>query len=290
MRAPLAPLKAEADYLANRLPRLTNVAGPASAAHPGTAGRRRAGAGENFWQYRRYSNEDGAQRIDWRRSARGNHLYVRETELETSRTFLFWVDPSEGFNWSGTKGGVTKAERALVISLGLARLLVRSGERCGALGGPRAPSSGPRAVQLTAEDLWTRPYESPFPPPYRDPSSILLASDFYQPMDIWKARIKAHAANHPSGVILAVADPIETTYPFEGRVRLFDPGNKQARLLGRAENLKSAYLEKFSERRNEIKHLAQSVGWGFVAHTTNEPAQEILAQIASFFENRRRMT
>ena len=39
-------------------------------------------------------HNDTAQRIDWRRSARGDDVFVRETELETARTFLFWCDPS----------------------------------------------------------------------------------------------------------------------------------------------------------------------------------------------------
>ena len=36
----------------------------------GMHGRRRAGPGEDFWQFRPYSPGDAAHRIDWRRSAK----------------------------------------------------------------------------------------------------------------------------------------------------------------------------------------------------------------------------
>ncbi|HRX75757.1 MAG TPA: DUF58 domain-containing protein, partial [Hyphomonas sp.] len=96
---PAADLRAEAEALARQLPGLNFKAEASEAAHIGSAGRRRAGTGEHFWQYRRYAQEDAADRVDWRRSAKGHDLYVRETELETARTVLFWCDDNPGFRW-----------------------------------------------------------------------------------------------------------------------------------------------------------------------------------------------
>ena len=39
----------------------------------GLHGRKRAGPGENFWQYRRFLSGEPARRVDWRRSARDEH-------------------------------------------------------------------------------------------------------------------------------------------------------------------------------------------------------------------------
>src|ERR1700724_3881200 len=50
----------------------------------GLHGRRRAGPGENFWQYRRFMSGEPASRADWRRSARDELLYVREVEWEAA--------------------------------------------------------------------------------------------------------------------------------------------------------------------------------------------------------------
>ena len=68
----------------------------------GVHGRRRPGQGESFWQYRHYQNSDSASHIDWRRSARGDQVYVRENEWEAANTVYFWRDGSDGMNWSSS--------------------------------------------------------------------------------------------------------------------------------------------------------------------------------------------
>src|SRR6267142_5745045 len=60
----------------------------------GLHGRRRAGPGENFWQYRHFLSGEPARRVDWRRSARDDQLYVREQEWEAAHTVWIWADRS----------------------------------------------------------------------------------------------------------------------------------------------------------------------------------------------------
>ena len=77
----------ESRTLAASLPRLVLEARriAANVIH-GLHGRRRAGAGESFWQYRRFVSGEPSQNVDWRRSARDDHLYVREQEWEAAHT------------------------------------------------------------------------------------------------------------------------------------------------------------------------------------------------------------
>ena len=60
----------ESRTLAASLPRLVLEARriAANVVH-GLHGRRRAGAGESFWQYRRFVSGEPSQSVDWRRSA-----------------------------------------------------------------------------------------------------------------------------------------------------------------------------------------------------------------------------
>src|SRR5262245_61136470 len=85
----------EGRTLAATIPRLILEARrvAASIIH-GLHGRRRAGSGENFWQYRRFVSGEAAARVDWRRSARDDHLYVREHEWEAAHTIWIWPDRS----------------------------------------------------------------------------------------------------------------------------------------------------------------------------------------------------
>ncbi len=283
--APLDQLKTEAVALANQLGSLSTQTPAASAAQIGSAARRRAGTGENFWQYRRHMKEDGAARIDWRRSAKSTKLYVRETELETARTYLFWVDPSEAFTWSSKDDLPTKADRALIVSMALAGALSRAGERCGALGGGRAAVSGSRAAARVGEDLHGMESNTAFPSPPREHAAAIICSDFYTPMDEWRARILPLAAKCRDGALLQVCDPLEATFPFDGRTRFSRQGWAKPRIVGKAETIRDEYLERFEARREEVRDLAAEMGWQFVSHTTTEAAHIPLNKLAFAFAN-----
>src|SRR3981189_1614053 len=107
----------------------------------GLHGRRRAGTGENFWQYRRFVSGEPASRVDWRRSARDDHLYVRELEWEAAHTVWIWPDRSPSMNFASPVVGASHLFRALVMALALAEVLVEAGERVGIPGLTRPTGS-----------------------------------------------------------------------------------------------------------------------------------------------------
>lgn len=282
---PAADLRAEAESLARQLPGLNFKAEASEAAHIGSAGRRRAGTGEQFWQYRRFAHEDSPDRIHWRRSAKGNELFVRESELETARTVLFWADDAPGFRWKGAGDLRTKAEEAILLMLTMAILMSKDGERIGALGSGRTPSFGKRALDRLTDDL-LRGTRGQFPPAPRSSATLIVASDFYDPLTDIKARLAPLAGHCPEGILVAVAAPAETSFPFEGRTKLSRPGTGEERILGRAETLREEYQRKFAEHRAGLRELAGRLGWGLVTHTAGEPllaaASRLKAEIESF--------
>src|ERR1700751_5596004 len=122
----------ESRSLAASLPRLVLEARriAANVIH-GLHGRRRAGSGESFWQYRRFVSGEPAQRVDWRRSARDDHLYVREQEWEAAHTVWLWPDRSPSMAFASRQARDSKLERTLIVTFALAELLVAGGERVG---------------------------------------------------------------------------------------------------------------------------------------------------------------
>ena len=214
--------------LAGDLPGVLLDAQRLAASAPGFHGRRRAGQGEAFWQYRDHRAEDGARLVDWRRSARGDRYYVREREREAAQTGWFWIDPEPGFNWSSAAGRPTKLYRARTLALALATLLQRGGERVGALG--HTSRAGARAVDRLAIDL-VRPMHDAQAP---TKSCVVFLSDFYAPVDHWRARLTAAASAGASGALVMIADPAEEDFPFRGRTLFQQPGSRNEALLGRA--------------------------------------------------------
>jgi uncharacterized protein (DUF58 family) len=261
----------EALGLAGDLPGVLLDAQRLAASAPGFHGRRRAGQGEAFWQYRDHRAEDGARLVDWRRSARGDRYYVREREREAAQTAWFWLDPDAGFNWSSDAQRPTKLYRARTLALALAILLARGGERVGALGHPSR--AGARAVDRLTLDLSQPARDAVIPPR----STIIFMSDFYAPAESWRTRLAAAASTGASGALAMIADPAEEDFPFRGRTLFQEPGARREALLGRPESVRESYVERLAAQRRAIRRLGGEFGFPALLHRTDHSAAPALA-------------
>lgn len=277
--------RSEAEQLAGFLPGVLLEARRLAAFSPGVHGRRRAGIGESFWQFRDHRPEDGVRLVDWRRSARGERLYVREREREAAQTALFWLDPDPGFDWASQGKWPAKKRRALVMCLALASLLTRAGERVGALGASQT-RTGPHAMERLALDL-LRP-QAPAPPAPQGRPIVILASDFYAPASDWAGRLKACAQTGVTGAILMVADPAEEDFPYRGRTQFQEPGGSKRKVLfGRAESAQGEYRARLDAHRAALRHAAQGLGFLPILHRTDHSAAPALALMIAAVEVRR---
>ena len=273
-------LRAEAESLVRQLPDFRFESGRSDARHAGTVSRRKPGLGEKFWQYRRYTPGEPINRIDWRRSASSDLLFVRDSELETAQTVLFWCDSSAGFEWSGSDKRRTKADNAKIIATTLGAMFVSSGERVGVLGSQRRPSFGTRAVDRLARELCIANNQL-FPAPPKNPAFLIVISDFYSPIDVWNYRLRSYGEKKLNGVLLAISDPVEKHFPFKGRTRFQTPDSNSKHTIGRAEEIRSNYLERLAEHRHQMRELASTIGWRLIEHTTDS---KIISGIANLLQ------
>lgn len=264
--------------LADAMPRLMVAARrTAATVIHGLHGRRRAGPGENFWQYRRFTSGEPARRIDWRRSARDQHLYVREREWEVSHTVWLWIDRSRSMWFGSSLAEDAKIERAVVLGLALADILVDGGERVGLLGLTR-PMVSPRVISTFAETLRIQPEDSrPAPAAHLGArSEIVLMGDFLGPIEETAEHLRALAARSARGHIVMIADPIEEVFPFSGRTEFRDPESGLRFVAGRAQDYRAAYAARLAAHRAAVAACARKLGWTFALHRTDRPASEPL--------------
>ncbi len=281
----MTALENEASALAARLPELLLEANRiAATVAQGIHGRRRAGPGETFWQFRPYEPTDSATAIDWRRSASSDHVYVREREWEAAHTIWLWPDLSKSMDFSSRLAPVTKRDRAIVLALALADLLIRGGERVGLLGVTRAMASR-RAASRLAESLafnFTGDVLSASLPPgerLSRYSGVVLISDFLEPLDGLAARIEGLAENDVSGHLIQVVDPAEETLPYDGRTEFVGVEDNLHWVADRAEALREGYQTKLKGHRQALEDIARRVGWSFLVHHTDRSAAEPLLAV-----------
>lgn len=279
-RASLARLETEAHGLADRLPDLVLEAMRISSTiSHGIHGRRRAGPGETFWQFRQYEQLDSATLIDWRRSASSDHLYVREREWEAAHTVWLWPDLSKSMDFRSDLAPTTKRDRAVVLMLAAAELLVRGGERVGLLGLSR-PTASRKAAARLAESLainsGAKELTQSLPPDVRLPrfTGAILISDFLDPVDQIEARMKAIAGSGVSGHLVQVLDPAEESLPYEGRAEFLGVEDGAYWIADRAESLRDRYQAKLKAHRDALTDAARRLGWTFLVHHTDRSAAE----------------
>jgi len=267
--------------LARAMPRLTlDARRVANALVHGLHGRHRAGPGENFWQFRHFSAGEAAIRVDWRRSARDDHLYVREREWDTAQTIWLWVDRSPSMAFSSSLAQAPKIERAFVLCFALADLLVRGGERVGLIGRGRASSSRAVVERLAEAFLLGEGTDRDLPPGIGLPptNEAVLIGDFLDPPAETAARMNALASRGARGHLLMIVDPIEESFPFNGRVELIDPETQQKLTAGRAQTLREDYQRLLAAHREVLRAEAHRLGWSLTLHHTDRPAaQAVLA-------------
>ena len=246
----------------------------------GEHGRKRAGPGESFWQYRPYSFGDSTQRIDWHKSARSDRVFIRENEWEAANTLWVWSSPSVSMTFRSHLSQVTKGERAQLLMLAIAALAVRGNERVSALGSPYAPDHT-RLQLVKIADWFLRAEGSTLPAFTRMPrfSGAVMAGDFFEtPEDIARA-IGPIAAAGVKGHLVQVVDPAEETLPYTGRVEFHEMAGPLRFLSSRAETLRKAYAERLAEHRDQLRKMCRRIGWTFIVHRTDQPVTQTLLSL-----------
>ena len=257
LSAGLPPLMVEADHLA-------------ASVSLGVHGRRRAGMGESFWQFRRYAAHDSSAAIDWRQSAKSQHIFVREREWEAAQTVWFWRDASA--NMSFKSGTVSKRARADLLLLALASLLVRGGERVGFIGMEGGASASRLALTRMGQAMFAPGSEAlPPPAPLKRGNQLVWFSDFLEEgvFDAMNRLSRSGVAGH----LVRIIDPAEEDFPYTGRTRFESPLGQEDEIFGRAERVRGPYRARFIAHGERIAQAAAKLGWTCTVHRTDHAPQ-----------------
>jgi uncharacterized protein (DUF58 family) len=257
----------------------------------GIHGRRRAGPGEEFWEFRPFRAGESTARIDWRRSARDERLYVREREWESAATHWLSLDLSPSMRFRSKPAQAAKLHRGAVLMLALADVLIHAGERVGLAGA--TPPLASRAIILRLADALLRqekeaatasaPLNAAFPDPrlMRPRDHLVVVSDFITPLETLEARIAAIAHRGVQATLVLIRDPAEETFPFSGEIE-FESLESAARWrVGDARDMAARYHARITAHAEGLRSLALRQGFGFIRHITDQsPATALLALAA----------
>lgn len=297
MSQPAPALRRAAESLSGALPPLMVAAEHlANSVLPGAHGRRRIGPGAEFWQFRPSGPGDAATRIDWRRSGRGDDLFVRETEWQAARAVTLWVDTGAAMAFSGDPARETKAARARLLSLALALVLLRGGERVGLAQADLPPRAGRGQAELLTMALAQDgaagggATEHGAPDLHAAPAGghVVLFSDFLGDLATVEGALHLAAARSMRGILVQLLDPVEESFPFDGRTRFESLSGHMSYETLRAGDLRAQYRDRLAARKDHLAGLARHSGWhATTMHTDRPPAEGLLWLYHALGEGRR---
>ena len=287
-------LRVQADSIATTMPPLLVAARRIAAGiNLGSHGRRRAGPGDSFWQFRPYSKDDTPQAIDWRQSGKFDTVFVREREWVAAQTAALWCDTSPSMRYRSAKTLPTKAERSAVMLLALAELIVDGGECIIWLDSDGRPQRSARAGRLAVvnmadavvTELMTEDTRQNVPPlpqftvvlPRH--AAVVLFSDFLAPLGVISESVSTLMRQGITGHMMQVLDPAEECLPFTGRVRFVGLEQEGSTVIDRAEEGRDNYIRKLEDHREGLKSLAMHAGWSFGSHRTDHSPQLAMAAL-----------
>jgi len=268
-----ATAEAEAAALPALLARAEHLAG---AVLLGAHGRRRAGAGDDFWQYRPAQMGDSRRAVDHRRSAMGDTEFVREREWQIAQSIMLWVDQGASMRFSSSDAHPEKIARVRLLALALAILLNLGGERVG-LTGTALPPRGGRPQIMSLAQLFCRDDTTDYSPPEHRAmiphARAVFISDFMGDIDGVRTALTKAADRGVRGVLCHVLDPSEEAFPFTGRTIFESVGGTLSHETLKANDLRDRYLARLAERKAELQSLCALTGWRYGLHHTDNTAQ-----------------
>ncbi|WP_099824525.1 DUF58 domain-containing protein [Oceaniglobus indicus] len=278
LAAPLPPLMADAEHLAQSV-------------LLGAHGRRRAGVGDEFWQYRPAMPGDDGRSIDWRRSGRSDAHFVQQKEWQAAQSILLWVDDGRSMEFASDPGVPTKGARARLIAMALAILLVRGGERVGLSGDGLPPRTGQvqllRLASALSGSVEAAEYGAPETRGMMARSRALFVSDFLGDPDPVAGALTKAADRGVKGAVLQVLDPQEEAFPFDGRTVFESIGGALRHETLKAGNLRDRYLDRLAARKAMLADLCRATGWQYHCHHTADSATAALLWLYGAMERTR---
>lgn len=262
----LPPLLARADNLANTV-------------LLGDHGRRRAGLGDDFWQYRAVQSGDSYRMIDWRKSAKTDTQFVRQKEWQIAQSVTMWIDNAASMEYTSHKKLAQKSDRARLLALAAAILMIRAGERVGLAGTTLPPKRGEGQIWRLSQALLEngdQDYGTPEARAMIPNSRALFISDFMGDFEAVEYALYKAADRGVRGVVLQVLDPAEEAFPFSGRAIFESMKAQVSHETRKANELREQYMARLQDRKLALRKLTRITGWQYECHRTDAPVQAAL--------------
>lgn len=284
----LSRLTGRADTIASQLPELQlRAERAATSIYSAEHNQRKTGTGEKFWQYREYIPGDRPQDIDWRQSAKGDRIFIRQKEWQTTQTALFWCQNNQSMAYSSDKNIPTKAEEAVTMSLALAMMATRAGEQIALLDGLIRAGRSEKTINELGQAL-CRPSEKALPASSIHDlprnASLFLVGDFLSDPDKLYHALKPLHGYVSNAVLIQILDPAELTLPYSGHCVFREDEHAPKMPIANVASIRDEYIEKIEKHIESVQAVCRKLQYSYMLHESGTPLTATLGNIWAMME------
>lgn len=238
----------------------------------------RGGDGLEFHSATPYSQGDDVRRIDWKRLAASDRVYIRKFQREEKSDWQIFIDRSESMTYG--KKFLSAAHWAASFSL----LCEVWGDRC-ELWPQERVSHQELLPQLTSGKLGFD-FESWGGATPRRGARLLLLSDFFFDLDSMSSWIETHREQFYSIHLVQILDRRESQFSFDDVLRFEDPESPE-RLTLDANVVRERYLRELTSQQEALKKLTRDRDSFLNVVESTEAMEDYLLQFFVDLEDRK---
>ncbi len=251
------------------------------------------GISTEFAQHRQYVPGDDTKHLDWKVYAKTDRFFIKEYEAETSMTVRMLIDSSKSMFYKSDDAAMSKFEYASTIAATLAYMLMLQKDTFGlalfdetvrAYYPPKGSGSHFRNIVDVLEKAEPGG-KTNLPgaimrvgPQIKQRGVVFIITDFLGETDEL-ARGLGHLSFSGQDVLLFhIEDPVERDFPFTGQT-IFLGMEEEGKLLCDPRDLRNAYLKERNRHLNEVKDIAQRMGFTVENMPTDKSLSDTLSGI-----------
>jgi len=120
--------------------------------------------------------------------------------------------------------------------------------------------------------------------------TVVLVSDWLDPLDNIEAVIRHYSSGGVRGHLVQVLDPAEEDLPFDGHVKFEGLEAEGQHTIRRVEGVRSAYGARLAAQKEGLQRLTRSTDWTVHLHRTDKSPQTVLLSLYLAMADLRRLT
>ena len=148
------------------------------------------------------------------------------------------------------------------------------------------PTSGRVAVRRVAETLFDESRDTTRTPASLPPmvplpahATIVLVSDWLDPLEKIEEIIRYYASVGVRGHLVQILDPAEEELPFDGHVKFEGLEAEGQHTIRRVEAVRAAYGARLAAQKEGLQRLTRPANWTVHLHRTDRSPQTVLLSL-----------